>query len=178
MVYQTLVQIVEQVNSIVSELIKAEILENDNTSQTFEEQMEEMELKYLYRPEVGNVAFASAIDCWSFTLPGFIPNVAQKLNMNGKALLKFMWDPYYYNAANKQVSRNPPTTSSKVMFVQFIMDALVDRYLKFFNPEVIHNTVKCREAHSTVKEKLSKIMPMEHGIFKMVVDHLPAPIDA
>jgi len=64
------------------------------------------------------------------------------------------------------------------MFVQFIMDPLVERYLKFFNKEVIHNTVLSREAHTTIKEKLSKIMPMEHGIFKMVVDHLPTPVDA
>jgi len=63
--------------------------------------MEEMEKLYLYRPETGNVCFSSAIDCWSFNLPGFIPNVAKKLNMNGKALLKFMWDPFYYNPNTK-----------------------------------------------------------------------------
>jgi len=104
-----LVQTVEQVNSIVSELIKAEILENkdDISAESFDDQMEKKEQIHLFRPENGNVCFSSAIDCWSFNLPGFIPNVAKKLGMNPKALLKFMWDQYYYNSQTKQISKVP-----------------------------------------------------------------------
>ena len=39
-------------------------------------------------------------------------------------------------------------------------------------------TAAVKVAHSKIKEKLTKIMAMEQGIFKMVVEHLPAPCDA
>jgi len=60
-------------------------------SENYEQALREQEDQYLFYPERGNVAFASGYDCWSFTIPGIIPAVAQKLGMNGKALLKFMW---------------------------------------------------------------------------------------
>jgi translation elongation factor EF-G len=132
----------------------------------------------LFRPDIGNVAFASGYDCWSFTLPGFIPSVAQKVGMNPRALLKFMWDQYYFDPASKAVSKIPPSNDSKEMFVQFIMDPLVERYKKFFNEDIIQNTALVREAHTKIKEKFSKLMPMEDGVLKMVCDHLPAPCDA
>lgn len=76
-IYHTLVQIVENVNGILSELIKADLLEREDLSgKEFEQLLEEQENEHLFKPEIGNVCFASAIDCWSFTLPGFIPNVA------------------------------------------------------------------------------------------------------
>ena len=59
-----------------------------------------------------------------------------------------------------------------------IMEPLVERYLKFFKDEVKQNTALLRAKHAEVKDKFSKLMPMEHGIMKMVVDHLPAPYKA
>ena len=87
-----------------------------------------------------------------------------------------MWGDYYF--ANKTVSKIPPNDSSKIMFVQFIMDPLVEKYNKVFSKEVLGNTASIREAHSKIKEKLSKLMPTEYGIFKMVIENLPSPIDA
>jgi len=79
--------------------------------------MQEKEQKFLFCPEDGNVAFASAYDCWSFTLPSFLPAVAKKLGMNAKALSKFMWGQFYYDTSNKSVSKNPPSSSTTEMFV-------------------------------------------------------------
>lgn len=178
-IYHNLQQTVENVNSIISELIKAELLEDESlTSEQFDNKLEEKEQEMMFKPETGNVCFASAIDCWSFTLPGFIPNIAKKLGMNGAALLKFMWEGYYYNHGTKQISKQPPSAGSKIMFVQLVMDPLVERYLKFFDEETRHNTSLLKERHQIVKEKFSQLMPMEHGIMKMVVDHLPSPSDA
>jgi len=98
------------------------------------------------------VAFASAFDCWSFNLPGFIPNVAKKLGMNPKALVKFMWGQYYYNNATKQVSKVMPSTNSQEMFVTFIMDPLVAKYRKIFSEERTLNTAMLREQHTKIKE--------------------------
>lgn len=179
-IYQTLVQTVEQVNSIISELIKADLLENESgrTAKNFDDLLEQEEQRCLFRPDTGNVAFASGYDCWSFTLPGFIPNVAKKVGMNPKALLKFMWDQFYFDTATNKVSKVPPNNLSKEMFVQFIMDPLVERYKKFFNENVTSNTALVREAHAAIKTKFSKLMPMEDGVLRMVCDHLPAPCQA
>ena len=67
---------------------------------------------FLFVPEDGNVAFSSAYDCWSFTLPSFLPTVAKKLGMNAKALQKFMWGQFYYDPAQKSVSKNPPSSAT------------------------------------------------------------------
>ena len=95
--------------------------------------------------------------------------------MNPGALLKFMWGEYYYDAGKKTISKTPPGANTKIMFVAMVMTPLVDRYNKFFDETTKHNTSLLREMHQTVKEKFSKLMPMEHGILKMVVDHLPSP---
>jgi len=76
-IYYMLVQIVEQVNSIISELIKADLLESGQYKEKdFEDELEKREQQSFFFPEKGNVAFSSAYDCWAFNLPGFIPNVA------------------------------------------------------------------------------------------------------
>lgn len=170
-IYHQLTLIIEEINSIIAELIKADFIDQ---GQNFDEVLEAKESELFFDPAKGNVAFASAYDCWSFSLPSFLPNVAQKLGMNAKALQKFMWGDYYF--ANKQVTKVPPTASSKIMFVQFIMDPLVEKYNKIFSKEVLKNTALIREAHVKIKEKLSKLMPTEYGIFKMVIDNLPSPI--
>lgn len=86
-----------------------------------------------------------------------------------------MWGQYYYNAGTKQVSKIPPSSSSVEMFVAFIMDPLVEKYRKFFSEEKSKNTALLREQHAKIKAKLSKLMPVDEGIFKMVIDHLPSP---
>ena len=98
--------------------------------------------------------------------------------MNPKALLKFMWEQYYYIPSTKTMIKNPPSANSKVLFVSLIMEPLVERYNQFFTPEVLVSTAQIKDAHSTIKEKFSKLFPMEHGILKMVVDHLPCPLEA
>ena len=90
--------------------------------------LEAKEQELLFKPESGNVAFASAYDCWAFNLPGLIPKIAEKTGMNGKALLKFMWEQYYYDASNKKVTKKPPSNDSKEMIVQFVFEPLVARY--------------------------------------------------
>jgi len=40
------------------------------------------------------------------------------------------------------------------------------------------SSAKIREAHMKIKERLQKFMPVELGILKMVIEHLPSPIEA
>ena len=64
---------------------------------------------------------------------------------------------------------------SNVMFVQFIVDPLIQKYRKLFSDEVLQSAALTREAHAKIKEKLNKLMPTELGILKMVIEHLPSP---
>mmetsp|Transcript_2734 Transcript_2734/g.4663 ORF Transcript_2734/g.4663 Transcript_2734/m.4663 type:complete len:342 (+) Transcript_2734:445-1470(+) len=179
-IYMKMAQIVEQVNSIVSELIKADIMAMDKvlTGSAFDDEIERQENIHLFQPEKGNVAFSSAYDCWAFNLPGFVPNIAQKLGMNPKGLLKFMWGQFYYNATTKNVTKQPVGTNQREMFVQFILEPIVEKYRRVFKEEVMQSTNKIREGHLTIKEKLQKFMPVEAGVFKMVIEHLPSPCQA
>lgn len=89
-----------------------------------------------------------------------------------------MWGQYYFNAKEKKVVKKPPTDSSQEMFVQYVMQPLVERYRKNFTSDVINNTALRREAQAKLKEKLSKFLPMEEGIMRMIAEHLPSPEDA
>lgn len=179
-VYHALVQIVEQVNAIIAELIQADMMEGGKVYEAggFGEAQSALEQALMFAPDKGNVAFASAYDCWSFTLPSFLPTVAEKLGMNARTLQKFMWGEYYYSPSEKKVSQTPPAKLSQVMFVQFIMEPLIAKYRKCFSEEVLQSAALTREAHVKIKERLHKLMPTEQGIFKMVIEHLPAPDQA
>ena len=98
--------------------------------------------------------------------------------MNRNALLKVIWEEYYYVPSSKTVTKVPPGVNSNIMFVDFIMEPLVKLYNKIFTDEVIANTALLRQKHAFIKEKLSEQMPMKHGILKMVVDHIPSPDQA
>ena len=95
-------------------------------------ELEAAELEFLYSPEKGNVAFASALDNWAFTLDTLCPRIAKQFGMNAKALKNFMWGKYYYIANQKKIVKNPPRDDSNEMFVQFAMHPLVQEYRKVF----------------------------------------------
>ena len=178
-VYNAMVQIIELVNGLISELVKHDIIQAGlQQDARYDDLIEEQEKIHHFKPENGNVAFSSAYDCWSFTLPSFVPKVAEKLGMRPKAMCQLMWGQYYFNPKDKKVSKKPPTDSSQEMFVQYVMQPLVDRYRKTFTPDVIGNTALRREAQSKIKEKLSKFLPMEEGIMRMIAEHLPSPDQA
>ncbi len=56
---------------------------------------EESEMQFA--PEKGNVLFASAFDCWAFSLVEFSAFYAKKLGMSAKALQRCLWGEYYYH---------------------------------------------------------------------------------
>ena len=120
----------------------------------FEKLIEQEEQSHQFSPEKGNVAFSSAYDCWSFTLPSFAPKVAEKLGMNPRALCKFLWGEFFFNMKDKKMSTKPISDKSQPMFVNFIMNPLVERYRKVFDEKVIANTALTREGHANIKEKL------------------------
>lgn len=61
-----------------------EVMEEEDHS--YDNLIEKKENESLFSPEKGNVAFASAIDCWAFNLTGFSRILAQKFGMNARVL--------------------------------------------------------------------------------------------
>lgn len=134
-IYNQVSQIIEQANSYLSELIQGDYIrrqeenENKNRARSLSsnnssgsEKMTDAEIdaaehEYLYSPEKGNVAFASALDNWGFTLDSLCPRIAKSFGMNPKALKQFMWGKYYYISDKKKIVKTPPREDSKEMFV-------------------------------------------------------------
>ena len=58
------------------------------------------------------------------------------------------------------------------------MEPLVKEYKKHFSVDMVVNTPEYREARNKIKETFRKWMPMEKGVFSMVVLQLPSPIIA
>jgi len=58
------------------------------------------------------------------------------------------------------------------------MDPLIELYKKHFTEEKMKSTNLIREAHTKIKAKMSKQMPLEEAILKMVIEHLPSPCEA
>ena len=87
-IYQHLNQIIEQVNSIVAELISKDYFaqttakENEegevstNDANAEDDLLEQKENELFFCPEKGNVAFSSALDCWAFNLIIFARKLA------------------------------------------------------------------------------------------------------
>jgi len=76
----------------------------------------------------GNVIFASAIDCWAFTVPQFAKVVAGKTGMKRAALERVLWGEFYFNPKTKSVTRKPQGRIIKPMFVQLILDNIWQVY--------------------------------------------------
>ncbi len=81
----------EQVNSIVAELISKDYLvstmnEAEDNGEDDDDVLEQRENELFFSPEKGNVAFSSALDCWAFNLTIFARKLAQKFGMNPRAL--------------------------------------------------------------------------------------------
>jgi translation elongation factor EF-G len=127
-----------------------------------DEALEKAEQEIFFSPEKNNVAFASAIDHWSFTIRSFAPRIAGKFGMNAQALEKFLWGKYYYQE----------------MFVSLVMAPLVQQYRKFFDIDKLTNTAELKKCHLLVKEVLYKTMALEKALLMMVIENLPSPLEA
>ena len=100
------------------------------------------------------------------------------MGMNQKVLMKFLWGEYYWSQSKKKIFNKPPTSESKPMFVQFVMDPLVKEYQKLFSSDMTKNSQEYRDARTKIKALFSKWMPVEKGILSMVILQLPSPVVA
>jgi len=80
-------------------------------------------------PQLGNVAFASALHSWIFTIPSFAKNYADyHQNFPAKEFTKRLWGNYYLKA-DRSFSKSPKgAESGKRTFVEFILEPLYKMY--------------------------------------------------
>ena len=64
-----------------------------------------MENEWLFDPVKNNVVFASAQDCWAFTLQDFSLIWAKKLKIKNEAFLPYLWGEFYFDMKNKKISK-------------------------------------------------------------------------
>lgn len=132
-IYLTLQQIIEQANTIISELILGDSIKKEAESghKYTDDEIEKAEEEHFYSPEKGNVAFASAYDNWAFTLQSIAPRIAKQFpGMNPNVLKRFLWGKFYYKQSEKKIVKSPPNPDSEELFVKFVMKPLVQLYLK------------------------------------------------
>lgn len=158
-IYMHLQQIVEQVNSIVAELISKDYLlatmasqqdaELDGGEEEGDTMLEQRENELFFSPEKGNVAFSSALDCWAFNLTIFARKLAAKFGMNPRALQKFLWGDFFY--ADKKVTKKSKYEGQKPMFVQWVLDPVIQEYRKHLDSVDTSSVVEVREARNKIK---------------------------
>lgn len=151
--YIYLVNLLEKTNSLMGSLIVRDInLESENklkykqkqkdsssdllTRSESEENVEidmealiqEKENELYFSPDKGNVVFASAIDCWGFTLESFSEILTKTIGFKKEVITKLLWGDYYFNKSNKKIYRTPVNSNSKPMFVEFVLNNIYKLY--------------------------------------------------
>jgi hypothetical protein len=75
---------------------------------------------------IGNVIFASALDCWGFGVAKFANIWSKKLNLNKNILQKHLFEDYSYNPKTKKLIKCVDTNIP--MFAMMILDPIWQLY--------------------------------------------------
>ncbi|KAK1798570.1 hypothetical protein P4O66_006859, partial [Electrophorus voltai] len=156
--YTHLQKILEQVNAVTGTLFASKVLEERAAKDTEEQQpapgeqvydwsagLEETDDSHLYfSPDQGNVAFASAIDGWGFSIRMFAQIYSQKMGIRSELFLKTLWGDFYLNAKAKKIMKGaqvgavlesglsstplPESKGKKPLFVQLVLDNIWSLY--------------------------------------------------
>ena len=178
--------IIEQVNVIISSYINEVSMQSHNETENKKVENEdedditdELENAFFFSPENGNVAYVSAMGFWGISRATFsatsttVKRIAKKLDLDPKVCAKCIWSEIYYS--NKKISKKPFNKNSKIMFVQFVLEPLVNEYQKIFENLTDLSTDSLSKAHSKVSSVLYKRLPIDSCIFTMVINKLPSP---
>ncbi|CAG9326554.1 unnamed protein product [Blepharisma stoltei] len=185
--YKHLNSIVEKVNAVVSGFYyekRGRVVDDESDEESF-----------FFKPELGNVAFSSALDRWAFTLREFADIYAKKMGFNPKALCSCFWGEFYYNPKSKKVVKKKFSEKCQPMFVQFVLEPLwriYDCIMINKNPEKLTSMLEKidiavsqrdmsylnNEPRTTLQAVMSSWMPIDKSILSMIVRNLPSPIKA
>lgn len=137
-VFNHLKRIIEDVNIVIHGFIQDEESALDEEFKTDEDRGE----KEHFSPENGNVAFASSIDSWGFTILDVARKLAPKFKLHPKKLCKVLFGEFYAST-NKEGVTNFTTTAqhngNQTMFETYVISDILKVYHTVFTDEVLNN---------------------------------------
>lgn len=139
-------QVLEQVNAIMGDLFKSEVLsreesentlakskelsglnpslsQNEDVTYDWSDGLDNIDDSHLYfTPESGNVVFASAVDGWGFRIQDFAKIFSDKLGISSSILHKTLWGDFYFNNKMKRIMHGAQEKAKKPLFVQLVLE--------------------------------------------------------
>uniref|UniRef100_A0A4W4G9U3 Elongation factor-like 1 n=1 Tax=Electrophorus electricus TaxID=8005 RepID=A0A4W4G9U3_ELEEL len=204
--YTHLQKILEQVNAVTGTLFASKVLEERAAKDTEEQQpapgeqvydwsagLEETDDSHLYfSPDQGNVAFASAIDGWGFSIRMFAQIYSQKMGIRSELFLKTLWGDFYLNAKAKKIMKGAQSKGKKPLFVQLVLDNIwslydavvtrrdkekVDKMVTSLGIKVMARDLRHADPKVLLSAICSQWLPLSQTVLSMVCEKLPAPTD-
>eukprot|EP00730_Choanoeca_flexa_P004343 TRINITY_DN11666_c0_g1_i8.p1 TRINITY_DN11666_c0_g1~~TRINITY_DN11666_c0_g1_i8.p1 ORF type:complete len:1050 (+),score=270.78 TRINITY_DN11666_c0_g1_i8:3-3152(+) len=202
--YAHMRRILEQVNAITSSLFTSRMLseiqhrdereEDEGENDAMFEDIDQLQddTGQYFEPESGNVAFASALDGWAFTVETFAAILAAKFKCRQAPLQRCLWGDYYLTREKGQVKIKPNAAlkAKTPLFVKFILQPLwevhdvilanndKERMAKLKTS--LNVKVSARDAQAEPKVHLQALLtawlPLAKAILDMTCSFLPSPL--
>lgn len=145
-------------------------------------------------PEKGNVAFASGLHGWAFTLHQFAVRYAKKFGVDKEKMMERLWGDNFFNPATKKWSTKSTAEDGKQLeraFCSFILDPIFRIFDSVLNDKVAEykemltklNVPMLEEDYEKkgkdlVKVVMRKFLPAADALLEMIAIHLPSPVTA
>uniref|UniRef100_A0A0R3WLW5 Tr-type G domain-containing protein n=1 Tax=Hydatigena taeniaeformis TaxID=6205 RepID=A0A0R3WLW5_HYDTA len=146
-VYDKLLRVLEQVNSVLAEMFTADVMQQTHGrnvdggsamqsaggTYTWSTGLETTDDSHVYfSPDRANVLFTSAVDGWGFRISDFADFWSERMKIPKKGLLKALWGDYYFisspDGSPSRVKPHARAKNKKPVFVQLIIDQLYRIY--------------------------------------------------
>ncbi|VDD74777.1 unnamed protein product [Mesocestoides corti] len=186
--YDRILRVLEQINSILAEMFTADVLQQSyknrngvcavwfrfvttadqstGTAYAWSTGLETTDDSHVYfSPDRANVVFTSAVDGWGFRISDFAEVWAERLKLPKKGLLKALWGDYYFipssNGGPPKVKGHARAKDKKPVFVQLIADQIYHIY-----KTLVLDGNRDRAVH--IAERLG--IPLEPRLLQLNVD--------
>lgn len=145
-------------------------------------------------PNRGNVAFASAIQGWAFTIRQFAIRYAKKFGVDQEKMMERLWGDHFFNPKTKKWTKSSTDADGKPLeraFNMFILDPIFRIYSAITNgrkeellallPKLgveLKNEERELVDKPLLKTVMRKFLPAADALMEMIVLHLPSPATA
>lgn len=145
-------------------------------------------------PDKGNVAFASGLHGWAFTLHQFAVRYAKKFGIDKNKMMERLWGDNYFNPATKKWSKEAVGPDGKPLeraFCMFVLDPIYkifdsimnerkEEYLQLLQKLEVSITPAemDRRTKDLVKLVMQRWLPAADALLEMIAIHLPSPATA
>jgi ribosome assembly protein 1 len=212
--YVRMQQLIEQINVIVGELFTSDVFqeysvqEEGKRSETRERTVsgslpdsftfdwsnpldEEDDSDLYFNPVSGNVIFASAFDCWAFSIPSFSSVLSSKLGISEVALSKTLWGDFYIDNKKKRIFRGCQSLAKKPLFVQLVIENIwnaydaisvrkdaekINKIIQSLGIQVPARELSHSDARTLLKSIFSKWLPLSDVVLHSVTHLVPSPL--